>query len=69
MPKGGPAGSEVLAATISAAPERLGGAGLGNILVSGFKKRGDGFDRVGMRTECRRGDSNPHTLAGTNPSS
>jgi hypothetical protein len=30
--EGGPAGSGVLEATISAAPERLGGAGLGNIL-------------------------------------
>ena len=36
--EGGPAGSEVFEATISAAPERLGGAVLGNILEKHFSK-------------------------------
>jgi hypothetical protein len=36
--EGGPAGSGVIGATISAAPERLGGAGLGNILEKHFSK-------------------------------
>jgi hypothetical protein len=36
--EGGPAGSGVLEATISAAPERLGGAALGNILKKRFLK-------------------------------
>ncbi len=40
MPKGGPAGSGVLEATISTAPERPGGAGLGNILMRGFTEMG-----------------------------
>jgi len=44
MPKGGPAGSGVFGATISAAPERLGGAGLGNIFGKVLKKGGAGPD-------------------------
>jgi hypothetical protein len=58
--EGGPAGSGVLEATISAAPERLGGAGLGDILGYFAEVR----LRVSLPSFCRVASQSPLPAAG-----